>query len=129
MQDFAARYEEKYQTALERQANPPPGSKASQLDADVAAAKKDMEAAFALEAKYLTQDGAMTPAEQKDLVANARDRIDLTTDRATRRTDFKSAERRMTMLTGINKRKAPRDKRLAPQFILCPFGHAHPAVD
>ena len=102
VQDVAAQYEEKYQTALERQANPPAGADKAQLKADVATAKKEMEMAFALEAKYLTQDGAMTPAEQKDLVAAARARVDLTTDRATRRTDFKSSERTMTLLVGIN---------------------------
>jgi len=102
VQDVAAQYEEKYQTALERQANPPAGADKAQLKADVAKAKSEMEMAFALEAKYLTQDGAMTPAEQKDLVAAARARVDLTTDRATRRTDFKSSERTMTLLVGIN---------------------------
>ena len=102
VQDIAAQYEEKYQTALERQANPPAGADKAQLKADVAKAKSEMEMAFALEAKYLTQDGAMTPAEQKDLVAAARARVDLTTDRATRRTDFKSSERTMTLLVGIN---------------------------
>ena len=102
VQDIAAQYEEKYQTAVERQANPPAGADKAQLKADVAKAKSEMEMAFALEAKYLTQDGAMTPAEQKDLVAAARARVDLTTDRATRRTDFKSSERTMTLLVGIN---------------------------
>ena len=100
--DVAAQYEEKYQTAVERQANPPAGADKAQLKADVAKAKSEMEMAFALEAKYLTQDGAMTPAEQKDLVAAARTRVDLTTDRATHRTDFKSSERTMTLLVGIN---------------------------
>ena len=102
VQDVAAQYEEKYQAAIERQANPPAGADKAQLKADVTKAKAEMEMAFALEAKYLTQDGAMTPAEQKDLVATARARVDLTTDRATRRTDFKSAERTMTLLVGIN---------------------------
>jgi len=102
VQDVAAQYEEKYQTALERQANPPAGSDKAQLKADVAAAKSKMEMAFAKEAQLLSEDGVMTPAEQKDLVAAARARVDLTTDRATRRTDFKAAERRMTMLVGIN---------------------------
>ena len=102
VQDVAAQYEEKYQTAVERQANPPAGADKAQLKADVAKAKSEMEMAFAVEAKYLTKDGAMTPAEQKDLVAAARTRVDLTTDRATRRTDFKSSERTMTLLVGIN---------------------------
>ena len=102
VQGVAAQYEEKYQAAIERQANPPAGADKAQLKADVTKAKAEMEMAFALEAKYLTADGAMTPAEQKDLVAAARDRVDLTTDRATRRTDFKAAERRMSVLQGIN---------------------------
>lgn len=102
VQGVAAQYEEKYQAAIERQANPPAGADKAQLKADVTKAKAEMEMAFALEAKYLTEDGAMTPAEQKDLVAAARDRVDLTTDRATRRTDFKAAERRMSVLQGIN---------------------------
>ena len=102
VQGVTAQYEEKYQAAIERQANPPAGADKAQLKADVTKAKAEMEMAFALEAKYLTEDGAMTPAEQKDLVAAARDRVDLTTDRATRRTDFKAAERRMSVLQGIN---------------------------
>ena len=102
VQGVAAQYEEKYQAAIERQANPPAGADKAQLKADVTKAKAEMEMAFAMEAKYLTEDGAMTPAEQKDLVAAARDRVDLTTDRATRRTDFKAAERRMSVLQGIN---------------------------
>ena len=102
VQDVAAQYEERYQTALERQANPPPGADKAQLKADVAAAKSKMEMAFAKEAQLLSEDGVMTPTEKKDLIANARARVDLTTDRATRRTDFKSSERRMALLVGIN---------------------------
>ena len=101
-QDVAAQYEEQYQTALERQANPPAGSTKAQLKADVAAAKAKMEMAFAKEAQLLSEDGVMTPSEKKDLIATARARVDLTTDRATRRTEFRSAERKMGLLVGIN---------------------------
>ena len=102
VQDVAAQYEEQYQTALERQNNPPAGSTKAQLKADVAAAKSKMEMAFAKEAQLLSEDGVMTPSEKKDLIAAARAHVDLTTDRATRRTDFKSSERTMTPLVGIN---------------------------
>lgn len=102
VQDVAAQYQEKYQAAVDRQANPPPGADKAQLKADVATAKAKMEMAFAKEAQLLSQDGVMTPAEQKDLVALARDRVDVTTDRAQRRVEFKSAERKMTTLMGIN---------------------------
>jgi len=61
-----------------------------------------MEMAFAKEAQLLSQDGVMTPAEQKDLVTQARDRVDVTSDRAQRRVDFKAAERKMSTLMGIN---------------------------
>ena len=100
--DVAAQYEEKYQTAVERLHNPPAGADKAQLKADVDTAKNEMEMAFAMEAKYLTKDGAMTPAEQKDLVASARARVDVTTDRVMHRTDFKAAERRLSMISGLN---------------------------
>ena len=102
VQDVAAQYQEKYQAAVERQANPPPGADKAQLKADVETAKAKMEMAFAKEAQLLSQDGVMTPAEQKDLVTLARDRVDVTTDRAQRRVDFKAAERKMSTLMGIN---------------------------
>ena len=102
VQDVAAQYQEKYQAAVERQANPPPGADKAQLKADVATAKAKMEMAFAKEAQLLSQDGVMTPAEQKDLVTLARERVDVTTDRAQHRMEFKSAERKMTTLMGIN---------------------------
>ena len=100
--DVAAQYEEKYQTAVERLNNPPAGADKAQLKADVETARNEMEMAFAMEAKYLTKDGAMTPAEQKDLVASARARVDVTTDRVMHRTDFKAAERRLSMISGLN---------------------------
>ena len=61
-----------------------------------------MEMAFAKEAQLLSEDGVMTPADKKDLIASARARVDLTTDRATRRTEFRAAERKMGLLIGIN---------------------------
>ena len=102
VQDVAAQYQEKYQTAVDRQANPPPGADKAQLKADVETAKAKMEMAFAKEAQLLSQDGVMTPAEQKDLVAMARERVDVTSDRAQRRVEFKAAERKMSTLMGIN---------------------------
>jgi len=102
VQDVAAQYEEKYQAAVERLNNPPAGADKAQLKADVAAAKSKMEMAYALEAKLLSDPGVMSPTEQKNLVAFARERLDVTTDRATRRTEFRAAERKMTMLAGIN---------------------------
>ena len=80
VQDIAAQYEEKYQTAVDRLANPEPGDDVAQLKADVESTKTDMEMAFAKEAQLLSQDGVMTPSEQKDLVAAARARVDVTTD-------------------------------------------------
>ena len=100
--DVAAQYEEKYQTAVERLNNPQAGADKAQLKTDVETARNEMEMAFAMEAKYLTMDGAMTPAEQKDLVAAARARVDVTTDRVMHRTDFKAAERRLSMISGLN---------------------------
>jgi len=102
VQDVAAQYQEKYQTAVERQANPPPGANKAQLKADVEAARTKMEVAFAKEAQLLSQDGVMTPSEQKDLVASARMRVDVTMDRVTQRSDFRAAERKMSTLMGIN---------------------------
>ena len=102
VQDVAAQYEEKYQTAVERQANPPPGADKAQLKADVEAARTKMEVAFAKEAQLLSQDGVMSPSEQKDLVASARARVDVTMERVTQRVDFKAAERKMSTLMGIN---------------------------
>ena len=102
VQDVAAQYEEKYQTAVERLNNPPAGADKAQLKADVETAKTKMEMAFAKEAQLLSEPGVMSPSEQKDLVAAARARVDVTTDRVMHRTDFKAAERKMTMLAGIN---------------------------
>ncbi len=102
VQDIAAQYEEKYQTAVDRLANPEPGDDVAQLKADVESAKTDMEMAFAKEAQLLSQDGVMTPSEQKDLVAAARARVDVTMERVTQRVDFKAAERKMSTLMGVN---------------------------
>ena len=102
VQDVAAQYEEKYQTAVDRLSNPPAGADKAQLKADVESARTNMEMAFAKEADLLAQDGVMTPSEQKDVVALARTRVDATMDRVTRRADFKEAEYKMTKLAGIN---------------------------
>ena len=74
----------------------------AQLKADVESTRTDMEMAFAKEAQLLSEDGVMTPSEQKDLVATARARVDVTMERVTQRVDFKAAERKMTTLMGVN---------------------------
>ena len=102
VQDIAADYQDKYQSAVDKLANPPPGADKAQLQANVKTAKKDMEMAFAKESRLLSEDGAMTVAEQKDMIAGARLRLDTTNERLMQRSDFKSAERRMSMLMGIN---------------------------
>ena len=102
VKDIAADYQDKYQSAVDKLANPPPGADKAQLKANVKAAKADMEMAFAKEAKLLSEDGAMTVAEQKDMIAGARLRLDTTNERLMQRSDFKAAERRMSMLMGIN---------------------------
>ena len=102
VQDVAAQYQEKYQTAVDRLSNPPEGADKAQLQTDVKNARTEMEMAFAKEAQLLSQDGVMTPSEQKDLVAAARTKANLTMDRVYQRTDFKAAERKMSTLMGIN---------------------------
>ena len=102
VKDIAADYQDKYQSAVDKLANPPPGADKAQLKANVKTAKAEMEMAFAKEAKLLSEDGAMTVAEQKDMIAGARLRLDTTNERLMQRSDFKSAERRMSMLMGIN---------------------------
>jgi exonuclease VII small subunit len=102
VQDVAAQYEVKYQTAVDNLNNPPPNSNVADLKAAVTSARNDMEMAFAKEAQLLSKYGVMTPSEQKDLVAASRARVDTTMDRVINRTDFKGAERKMVTLTGIN---------------------------
>lgn len=102
VRSVASQYEEAYQTAVDRMNNPPEGSNKAQLKADVAAAKTKMEMAFAKEARLLADHGVMTPAEQRDMLAAARLRVDTTMDRVTQRADFKAAERKMSTLMGIN---------------------------
>ena len=102
VKDIAADYQDKYQSAVDKQANPPPGADKAQLKANVKTAKAEMEMAFAKEARLLSDNDVMTTAEQKDMIAGARLRLDTTNDRLMQRSDFKSAERRMSMLMGIN---------------------------
>jgi len=102
VQDVAAQYQEKYQTAVDRLSNPPAGADKAQLKADVESARADMEMAFAKEADLLAQDNVLTPSQQKDIVALARNRVDTTTERVYQRADFKEAEYKMTKLAGIN---------------------------
>ena len=100
VQDVAAQYTEKYQTAVDRLNNPPEGADKAQLKQDVETARTEMEMAYAKETRLLAD--AMSPSEQKDLVALARARVDTTMDRVTQRADFKAAERKMSTLMGIN---------------------------
>ena len=102
VKDIAADYQDKYQSAVDKLANPPPGADKAQLKANVKTAKAEMEMAFAKEARLLSDNDVMTTAEQKDMIAGARLRLDTTNDRLMQRTDFKAAERRMSMLMGIN---------------------------
>ena len=102
VKDVAADYQDKYQSAVDKLANPPPGADKAQLQANVKTAKKEMEMAFAKEARLLSDNDVMTVAEQKDMIAGARLRLDTTNERLMQRSDFKSAERRMSMLMGIN---------------------------
>lgn len=102
VKDIAADYQDKYQSAVDKLANPPPGADKAQLKANVKTAKAEMEMAFAKEARLLSDNDVMTTAEQKDMIAGARLRLDTTNERLTQRSDFKSAERRMSMLMGIN---------------------------
>ena len=102
VQDIAADYQDKYQSAVDKLANPPPGADKAQLKANVKTAKAEMEMAFAKEARLLSDNDVMTTAEQKDMIAGARLRLDTTNDRLMQRSDFKAAERRMSMLMGIN---------------------------
>ncbi len=102
VKDIAADYQDKYQSAVDKLANPPPGADKAQLKANVKTAKAEMEMAFAKEARLLSDNDVMTTAEQKDMIAGARLRLDTTNERLMQRSDFKSAERRMSMLMGIN---------------------------
>ena len=99
--DVAAQYKEKYQTAVDRLAHPEAGADKAQLQANVDAARKDMEMAFAVEADLLAAKDVMTPSQQKDVVAAARAQVDVTMDRVYQRSEFKSFDRRMTTLAGI----------------------------
>ena len=100
VRDVAAQYEEKYRIAVDRLNDSGAGDKA-QLKANVATARNEMKMAFAKEARLLSDCG-LPQSAQKDLIAAARTRVDTTMDRVTQRTDFKSAERRMSMLMGVN---------------------------
>ena len=60
-----------------------------------------MEMAFATEADLLSQDGVMTPSEQKTLVSEARTKADSAIDSAYKRTDVKALDQRMSKLTGV----------------------------
>ena len=100
VQDVAAQYTEKYQTAVDRLNNPPEGADKAQLKQDVETARTNMEMAYAKESQLLSE--VLTPSEQKDIVAIARARVDTTMDRVTQRADFKQAERKMSTLMGIN---------------------------
>jgi len=100
--DVAAVYKEKYQKAVDDLANPPAGSNKTELEANVTKARTEMEMAFAMQADLLAQDGVMTPSQQKDLVAGTRIEANNAMDRVYQRMDFKSAERRLSALQGMN---------------------------
>ena len=53
VKDIAADYQDKYQSAVDKLANPPPGADKAQLKANVKTAKAEMEMAFAKEARLL----------------------------------------------------------------------------
>ena len=97
--EVASSYQDKYQNAVDRLNNPPEGADKAQLQADVDAAKADMEMAFAVEADLLSKNGVMTPTEQTNLVSAAR--ADFATDSAYRRMDVKALDTRMTKLMTI----------------------------
>lgn len=97
----ASQYEADYQTAVDRLSNPPEGMTKAECQAEVKTAKAKLEMAYAKEAKLLSEEGVMTVSEQKDLVIDARSRLDVTMDRAYKRMDVKALDQRMTKLVGI----------------------------
>ena len=99
--EVASSYQDKYQNAVDRLANPPEGADMAQLKADVEAAKAEMEMAFAVEASMLSQNGVMTPTEQTNLVSSARAKADVATDSAYRRMDVKALDTRLSKLMTI----------------------------
>ena len=94
-------YRQEYQTAVDRLANPPEGTTRAELEANVKAARDNMEMAFAVEADMLSSDGVMSPSQRQDLVSAARVNVDATMDRAYRRMDVKALDQRMTKLMTI----------------------------
>ncbi len=95
-------YAYKYETALQRRANPPAGADKKQLEADVKTAKDEMLMARALEAKGLAQDGLLSPAEQKTLVRTAKAESDVALHRLNENEDYKDATGRIQRLMGWN---------------------------
>ena len=99
---IADEYTNKYDAALKRQANPPAGADKAQLKADVETARNEMKMARALQANDLAQEGVLSPGEHSDLVTSARVEADAASNRFVSSTDYKSVERRIIMLTGLN---------------------------
>ena len=102
VQDIGDQYAERYQTALERQSNPPAGADKAQLAQDVQTTRSEMEMARAYEAKLLAADDVMTPAEQKEMVMAARAEATATSNQVINRLDFKQFEHRIQILAGLN---------------------------
>ena len=94
-------YRQDYQSAVDRLSNPPEGSTKAELEADVKAAKTNMEMAFAAQADLLATDGVMTPSQRQDMLSVASAKVDATMDSVYKRTDVKVLDRRMTTLQGI----------------------------
>jgi len=98
----AEEYQAKYQEAVNRQAFPPEGATKQELADNVAKAKSEMEMAFAVETDLLAKDGVMTPADRSMMLKELNLKLDTAVQNTYQRTDFKAAERRMSMLVGIN---------------------------
>ncbi len=98
----ADEYQAKYQEAVNRQANPPEGMTQQELADGVAKAKSEMQMAFAVEADLLAHDNVMTPTARTSMAKELNARVDVTTQATYQRADFKAAERRMSVLQGIN---------------------------
>ena len=101
VKEVAAQYQEEYQSAVNRLANPQDGDDVAALKADVGNAKAKMEMAFATEADLLAGEGVMTPTERNSLMTATRAKADMAIDSAYRRMDVKALDQRMSKLMTI----------------------------
>ena len=101
IKETAAQYQEEYQSAVNRLANPQDGDDVAALKADVETAKAKMEMAFATEADLLAGEGVMTPTERNALMTATRAKADMAMDSAYRRMDVKALDQRMSKLMTI----------------------------